>query len=340
MAYRVILLESDASFPVDAGESILDAAGRAGVTLPHECTFGGCGTCRVKVAEGQVVYDEFPMALTEAEHAQGYALACQARPVSNLVLSVPARGTAFVESVRATATLARMRQACADVIQVTLSLPAGSLPGYRPGQYMNILLPDGSTRSFSMASPPGAQGTEIDFHIRRIPGGHFTDTVLGQARPGMPLHIEAPLGSFCYHEEDYRPLLMVATGTGLAPIKAILESLLDDPDCPPVSLYWGMRTEADLYMRDVIESWKARLYEFRFVPVLSRADASWQGRRGHVQDAVAEDFDDLSEHAVYLCGSPAMVTESKALFATLGTSMAHIYADSFTFQHSAATEQA
>lgn len=332
MAHRVILSESAHAFTAEDGESILQAATRAGVAMPHECTFGGCGTCRVKLMEGSVRYEEFPLALTEAEHVQGYALACQARPASDLVLTVPARGPILPEPVRATASLARIHQPCTDVVQVTLALPEGSLPEYRPGQYMNILLPDGSTRSFSMASPPRADGREIDLHIRRIPGGHFTDNVLGQAAPGMPLHIEAPLGSFCYHPEDYRPLLMVATGTGLAPIKAILESLLDDPDCPPVRLYWGMRTEADLYMRGVIESWKDRLYEFEFVPVLSRAGASWQGRRGHVQDAVAEDYEDLSEHAIYLCGSPDMVVQAKAVFATLGASMEHVYADSFSFQ--------
>ncbi|OZI62714.1 2Fe-2S iron-sulfur cluster-binding protein [Bordetella genomosp. 11] len=332
MGHRVILLEPAHTFTVDDGASILDAASRAGVALPHECTFGGCGTCRVRIVEGSVAYEEFPLALSEAEHAQGYALACQARPVSDLVLSIPARGPVLPDPVRATASLARIHRPCEDVLHLVLTLPQGSLPDYQPGQYMNILLPDGSARSFSMASPPRAGGTEIELHIRRIPGGRFTDAVLGQAAPGTPLHIEAPLGTFCYHAEDYRPLLMVATGTGLAPIKAILESLLDDPDCPPVKLYWGMRTEADLYMRDVIESWKDRLYEFEFVPVLSRADASWQGRRGHVQDAVAQDYEDLSEHAIYLCGSPDMIVEAKAVFATLGASMEHIYADSFTFQ--------
>jgi CDP-4-dehydro-6-deoxyglucose reductase len=337
MAYRVILLESGEAFPVDQGQSILDGALRAQVTLPHECTFGGCGTCRVKLVEGAVSYEEFPMALTEQEHAEGYALACQARPASDLTLSVPVRGLDFPESVRLTTSISHVRAACESVVHLSLALPEGGMPDYRPGQYMNILLPDGATRSFSMASPPN--GKSLDFHVRRIPGGRFTDAMLGKAAPGTPLQIEAPLGTFCFHEEDYRPLLMVATGTGVAPIKAILESLLDNPDCPPVTLYWGMRTAADLYLSDVIESWKGRLYEFDFIPVLSRADTSWTGRRGYVQDAVAEDFDDLSEHAVYLCGSPDMVTEAKAVFGTLGASMKHIYADSFTFQHATETAE-
>ena len=196
---------------------------------------------------------------------------------------------------------------------------------------MNVLLPDGETRSFSMAS--ASAGQQVDFHVRRIPGGRYTDHWLGQAQTGAALTIEAPLGVFSYHEEDWRPLIMMATGTGIAPIKAILESLLDKEDCPPVSLYWGMRTEEDLYLKDEIAGWAGRLYEFNFVPVLSRAGASWQGRRGHVQDAVLEDHDDLSEHAIYLCGAPAMIQQAKHLLAGRGASLDHMYADSFTFQH-------
>ena len=125
---------------------------------------------------------------------------------------------------------------------------------------------------------------------------------------------------------------MVATGTGIAPLKSILESLLDDDDCPPVSLYWGMRTEADLYLDDVIRSWQGRLYEFRYVPVLSRGGPSWRGRRGHVQQAVIADLPDLSEHGIYLCGSPAMIDEAKNEFAAHGAQLDHLYVDAFTFQ--------
>jgi CDP-4-dehydro-6-deoxyglucose reductase len=128
---------------------------------------------------------------------------------------------------------------------------------------------------------------------------------------------------------------MVATGTGLAPVKAILESLMDDPDCPPVWLYWGAQTEANLYLHDEIQQWGARLYEFQYVPVLSRPADGWAGRRGYVQHAVCEDFADLSEHSVYLCGSPAMISDARRHFVAKGASIEHLYADSFTFQHDA-----
>ncbi|MEN4922342.1 2Fe-2S iron-sulfur cluster-binding protein [Achromobacter spanius] len=334
MAYRVHILETEEAFDVEEGESVLEAAERSAVKLPHECTFGGCGTCRIKLASGAVRYEEFPMALTQEEADEGYALACQARPVADLCISVASSRQAFPEPRRVPATIHRIEPYSGDVIHLTLALPGQGLD-YVPGQYMNVVLPDGETRSFSMASPPA--GNLVDFHVRRIPGGRYTDQWLGQARAGADVEIEAPLGVFSYHEEDWRPLIMMATGTGIAPIKAILESLLDNEDCPPVTLYWGMRTEADLYLRDVIESWAGRLYEFNFVPVLSRAGEGWQGRRGHVQQAVMEDHDDLSEHAIYLCGAPEMIRQAKSLLAARGASLDHMYADSFTFQHELAS---
>lgn len=334
MAYRVHILETETAFDVEAGETVLQAAERSAVKLPHECTFGGCGTCRIKLESGTVRYDDYPMALTPEEAEQGYALACQAHPMGDLRISVASSRQVFPEARRIPATIHRIDGYCDDVIHLTLALPGDGL-NYVPGQYMNVVLPDGETRSFSMASAPA--GNLIDFHVRRIPGGRYTDQWLGQACAGAPVEIEAPLGVFSYHEEDWRPLIMMATGTGIAPIKAILESLLDNEDCPPVTLYWGMRTEADLYIRDEIESWAGRLYEFNFVPVLSRAGPDWQGRRGYVQQAVLEDHDDLSEHAFYLCGAPEMICQAKSLLAERGASLEHVYADSFTFQHALAS---
>lgn len=332
MAYRVRVSDTGETFEVSRGETILNAALRTGVRLPHECTFGGCGTCRVRLQEGSVHYDEFPMALTEEEAAQGYALACQAHLDGDVVLATAGRGPALPEAVRTSATVRRIEPLTADISRLVLQLPDDLDCDYRPGQHMNILLPDGGERSFSMASAYPL-GNELEFHVRHVPDGTFTQKRLATLAPGDALDVEVPRGTFCYHAEDYRPMIFAATGTGLAPIRAILESLLDDEDCPPVSLYWGMRTEADLYAREELESWIGRLYEFNFVPVLSRAEASWAGRRGHVQEAIAQDFPDVSEHAFYLCGSPAMVTDTKRVLLGLGAGMDVIYSDSFTFHH-------
>ena len=329
MGYRVQVLDTSEAFEVEAGESVLEGALRAKVKLPHECTLGGCGTCRVKLSEGTVAYEQFPMALSAEEAAQGYALACQARPQSDLVISVPR--IELAEPQRQSGLITDLTPFCHDVMHMSLVLPDVDAFAYRPGQHMNLHLEDGSHRSFSMASVPS--GNQVDFHVRRIPGGRFTEGHLAQLQPGDMLDVELPHGTFRYHEEDYRQLVMVATGTGLSPIKCILESLMDDPDCPPVSLYWGARTEADLYLDREIREWGSRLYEFQYIPVLSRADASWEGRRGHVQQAVLQDVGDLSEHSIYLCGSPAMISDAKKAFLeNARASVDHIYVDGFNFQ--------
>ncbi|MGE5095267.1 MAG: 2Fe-2S iron-sulfur cluster-binding protein [Betaproteobacteria bacterium] len=328
MAFRVRLLDSPESFDVERGEPLLAAALRCDVKLPHACTLGGCGTCRVKVVEGRVRYDEMPMALSPEEAAQGYALACQARAESDLVIDVPR--VELAEPSRQAAMVTDVAPLCDDVTHLSIVLPDIAALAYRPGQHMNLLLPDGTQRSFSMASPPA--GNAVDFHIRRIPGGRFTQSMLAEMQPGDLVEVEIPLGTFRYHEEDYREILMVATGTGISPLKCILESLMDDPDCPPVRLYWGGRTPRDLYLHEEIPAWGERLFEFRYEPVLSRADASWSGHRGHVQDAVLRDIPDLSEHSIYLCGSPAMIHDAKAAFLARGASVDRLYADGFNFQ--------
>ncbi|HET9651919.1 MAG TPA: FAD-binding oxidoreductase, partial [Usitatibacter sp.] len=270
-----------------------------------------------------------PMALSPEEAQQGYALACQARALSDLVIELPR--VTFAEPSRQMALVTDVAPLCDDVMHLSLVLPDIASLAYRPGQHMNLLLPDGTHRSFSMASPPA--GNAVDFHIRRIPGGRFTQRMLGDMQPGDMVEVEIPLGTFRYHEEDYREILMVATGTGISPLKCILESLMDDPDCPPVSLYWGGRTPGDLYLGEDIPAWGERLYEFRYEPVLSRADGGWAGHRGHVQDAVLRDIPDLSQHSIYLCGSPAMIHDAKQAFLARGASVDHLYADGFNFQH-------
>lgn len=334
MNYRVLWLQTQQSFEVGADESVLDAATRQGVDLPHDCTFGGCGTCRMQVQEGRFAYadGELPLAMSDEEHAQGYALACQARAQSDLVISVET-GPACSAPTQLRATVAEIRLHTPDIYHLALDLPEGHGVQYAPGQYLNICLPGGEHRSFSMSSPQ--QGNRVTLQIRKIAGGRFTEQMLARTQPGDVLDVELPQGSFYYHAKDYQPMVFVATGTGFAPIKAILESLLDDEDCPPIHFYWGMRSEADLYLLDEIAAWAGRLYEFTFVPVLSRASDNWSGRRGYVQDAIAEDFGDLSEHSLYLCGSPSMIQEAKALLALSGAALDKIYSDSFVFQNEA-----
>jgi CDP-4-dehydro-6-deoxyglucose reductase len=328
VGFRIAIDGDGRTFEAGPGETVLAAATRAGVRLPHSCTLGNCGTCRVRLLEGSVSYDAQPLALAPEEAARGFALACQARPMTDLAIAVERAPVA--EPSRQVALVTDVSPLAEGVTHLSIVLPELDPFVFLPGQHMNVLLEDGKTRSFSMASPP--DGNAADFHVRRIPGGRFTGDLAARLQPGDALEVELPLGSFRYHAEDYRALAMVATGTGIAPIKAMLEALLDDADCPPVSLYWGARTEADLYLADTIAGWEGRLYDFRFVPVLSQAGDAWQGRRGHVQRAVLEDHPDLSEHAIYLCGSPAMIGEAKAAFLPRGASPDHLYTEGFSFQ--------
>lgn len=334
MVYQIEIAETGERFDAQADESLLQAAASAGVALPHDCRLGGCGACRVKVISGALEYEEFPFGLSQEESDAGFALACQARARSNMVIGAGHAGAAVSPPTVVEARVIEVSALGPDVRRLAIALPQSLELRFNPGQYVNVLLENGARRSFSMASAAGVAA--LDFHIKRVPGGRFTDTGLAALRPGDRLDIELPLGTFRFHAEDYRPLVMVATGTGLAPVKAMLESLMDDPDCPPVSLYWGARSQADLYLHDEILQWGARLYEFRYVPVLSRPHEGWSGRKGYVQHAVCEDFADLSEHAVYLCGSPAMIDDARRQFLQRGASLDHLYADSFTFQHETA----
>lgn len=332
MEHRVHWLEAGATFSVADGESVLDAALRQQIALPHDCRFGGCGSCRVTLVQGQVQYEEQPFALSDEDMARGEAIACQARPCSDLVLSV-APPLPCSPPTRARAVVKSLAPLASDVLHLQLHLPEAQDLCYHPGQYMNVLLGDERHRSFSMASKP--ESGSVDFHVRRIAGGRFTDRALAALRPGDLLDVEMPLGDFRYRREDERPIAMLATGTGLAPLKAMLEALMDDDDCPPVSLYWGMRDEAGLYLHDQIPAWAERLYDFRYVPVLSRPGAGWTGRTGYVQQALLQDLPDLSEHALYLCGSPAMVADARSAAIAHGADPAHVYADAFTFQEQA-----
>ncbi|ODS67206.1 MAG: CDP-6-deoxy-delta-3,4-glucoseen reductase [Bordetella sp. SCN 67-23] len=331
MGHVVRVLETEDQFTVDSDESVLMAAIRQGVQLMHDCTEGGCGTCRVRLMEGCVRYEEYPLALTPEDEDEGFALACQARPESDLLISTERPMEPCSDPERYTAEVEAVEPMGRDVVHLTLALPNSDGLVYRPGQYLNIMLGDGNKRSFSMASRPN--GGTVDLHIRKVRGGHFTDGHLTRLRPGDRIDVELPHGLFCCHKEDFRPLLMVATGTGLAPIKSILESLMDDPDCPPVSLYWGMRTEEDLYLNDEIQSWSERLCDFQYVPVLSRPGPDWEGRQGYVQEVAAEDIGDFSEHAIYMCGSPNMIASARKLFVERGANPGFIYSDAFNFQH-------
>ncbi len=325
MAYQVRVLPADRSFEAQASESLLDAGLRAGVTLPHGCRDGACGTCKGKVLSGQIEHGPHQAsALSADEAAQGLALFCRAFARSDLEIecrNVVAAGAFPVRKMPA--RIAAIERVSDDVIVLRLQLPAHEKFDYHAGQYIDLILRDGSKRSYSMANAPHL-AERLELHIRHLPGGKFTDALFGRTEPAVKerdiLRLEGPHGSFFLREDAGLPVVLLASGTGFAPIKAIIEQAIKIGFARPMRLYWGARTRADLYGHAQAEALAAQAraagLDLRYVPVLSepRAEEGWTGRTGFVHRAVMADLPDLSGWQVYACGVPIMVESARTDF--------------------------
>lgn len=330
MAKTVHIEPSGHAFSVEPGESILDAALRHGFTLPYGCRNGGCGSCKGKVVAGEVDYgDKEPAALTEEERLAGMALFCIGLPEGDLTIEVKEieeAGQIPVKTV--TARLARMERLAEDVMRLWLELGEGERLQYLAGQYVDIILPDGRKRTFSLANPPHADAY-LELHVRRIAGGAFTERLFEEMEAGQSFQIEGPKGYFYLNEHSDKPVVLMATGTGFAPVKAIVEHAIAEGLNRPFHVYWGARTEADLYLDEVARGWATENENIRYIPVLSEAGPGWQGRTGYVQDAVMADFTDLTGYEVYAAGLPAMVYAARDALAAKGLDRECYYSDAF-----------
>jgi CDP-4-dehydro-6-deoxyglucose reductase len=346
--HTVTLKPSGLAFEVEDGEAILAAALRQGYVLPYGCKNGACGSCKGKVLEGKWVQGPHShSALTEVEQAAGGALFCCSRPQTDLVIQArELSGFGDIPVKKMPCRVAKIERPAPDVAIVTLQLPAAERLQYRAGQFIEFILKDGARRSYSIATSPHAD-EQIQLHIRHMPGGAFTDALFGAKQPAVKerdiLRMEGPLGTFFLREDNRRPIVLLASGTGFAPIKAIAEYIfhkrwnVDEPDRPalPVVLYWGCRTRRDLYMDALPAQWAREQPNFTYVPVLSDAtpEDAWQGRTGFVHRAVMEDLPDLSQHQVYACGAPIMVDSARKDFiAKCGLPEEQFFADAFTSQ--------
>lgn len=336
MSITVTLQPSGRSFPVQRDEPILAAALRAGIGLPYGCKDGACGSCKCRMLEGRVIHGAHQLkALSVEEEENGYALTCCATPQTDVVLE--ARTVAGVGELpvrRLPARVTRIDKPAADVAIVKLQLPANDALRYHAGQYIDVLLRDGSRRSYSMANAPHTQGDKpwIELHIRHLPGGLFSDQVFGAMKEKDILRLEGPFGSFFLREESSKPIVLLASGTGFAPIKALIEQLIFKGSDRPVVLYWGCRSRADLYLHETALELASQLPSLRYVPVLSEPLASdaWEGRTGFVHHAVMADWPDLSAHQVYACGAPVMVESAQRDFTVrCGLPADEFYADAF-----------
>jgi CDP-4-dehydro-6-deoxyglucose reductase len=359
MVFKVTVRSSGHEFTVEDDETVLAAALRQSVGLAYGCKNGACGSCKATVLEGSLVQGAHSAsALTPAEAAEGKALLCCARPESDLVIEArELRGMGEFPVRKMPARIASLQRVAPDVILLGLQLPAAERLQYRAGQYLDILLRDGARRSYSIATAPHADEV-LQFHVRHLPGGRFTDPLFGAGGEGQPalkerdiLRCEGPLGTFTLREDSERPIVLLASGTGFAPIKAVAEHLFharlnrDEPGrrARTVVLYWGGRRPQDLYMDALARTWAQQQPNFRYLPVISDAlpEDAWQGRTGLVHHAVLEDLPDLSAHEVYACGSPLMVEAARRDFMALaGLPEERFFADAFTSEADRARDAA
>jgi len=337
MSFQITVQPSGRSFTADASETLLAAGIRQGIGLPYGCKDGACGSCKCKKLEGTVVHGTHQSkALSEEEEAQGLILTCCATAQSDVVLEsrqVTEAGAFPIKKMPVrVASLARKSD---DVMVIQLQLPANDVMQFHAGQYIEFLLRDGSRRSYSMANAPHtleAGAPKVELHIRHMPGGKFTDPVFTTMKEKDILRAEGPYGSFFLREDSNKPMVLLASGTGFAPIKALIEHMQHKGIERPATLYWGGRRPADLYMNDWIEAQLAHMPHLRYVPVISNAtpEDAWTGRTGFVHQAVLQDHPDLSGYQVYACGAPIVVESAQRDYAAAGLPAEEFFADSFT----------
>ena len=336
--YTVRIEPHGRSVRVRAGQPVLEAALAAGLNLPHSCKSGHCSSCRARLKSGEIRYPGGrPAGITVEEERTGNILLCQARPLSDLV--VEARliaSVADVEIKTLPCRIARLVPLAPDVAQVFLRLPAVETLRFHPGQYLDVLLEGGRRRSFSFANPPHDHEL-IELHIRRVAGGGFTEWLFGRLDPrpsaaGALLTIEGPFGQFSYRE-GAGAVLMIAGGTGFAPLKSMLRHVLERGIEREIHLYWGARQAHDLYEEALVLDWVRRYPQLRFSAVLSDAkDPGGAHRRlGWVHEAVLADHANLEAFEVYAAGPPAMIEAIRATFPGHGLSDERLHFDSFDY---------
>jgi CDP-4-dehydro-6-deoxyglucose reductase len=334
MAHNVTLQPSGHTYAVPNDTTLLQAGLDAGLTLPYGCRNGACGACKGKVTSGQVDHGKAEAhVLTAEDRANGLTLTCCALPLTEVVLEVHEVSSQKDIPVKTMpCRVHELRMAAEDVMVMRLKLPTNERLQFLAGQYIEFLLPDGKRRAFSLANAPHEDDL-LELHLRLIPGGSFTAQVFSTMKVKDILRFEGPLGTFRLREESTRPMVMVAGGTGFAPIKALIEHAIHNHIKRPIALYWGAKNRAELYLPELPKQWAAAHAHISYVPVLSEPTAAdaWTGRTGFVHQAVLEDFGDLSGYQAYVCGAPVMVEAALRDFVARGLPADEFFADIFSY---------
>ena len=337
MSFQITVEPSGRTFSADSSETLLAAGIRQGIGLPYGCKDGACGSCKCKKISGTVVHGEHQAkALSADEEAQGLILTCCSTAQSDLVLEsrqVTEAGSFPIKKMPV--RVVSLEKKSHDVMSIIIQLPATDVMQFHAGQYVEFLLRDGSRRSYSMGNAPHTldpAAPKVELHIRHMPGGKFTDVVFSTMKEKDILRIEGPYGSFYLREDSQAPMILLASGTGFAPIKALIEHMQHKGITRPATLYWGGRRPSDLYMNDWVQAQLSSMPNLTYVPVISDAlpEDGWAGRTGFVHQAVLQDHPDLSAMQVYACGAPVMVEAARRDFvAQAHLSEAQFFADSF-----------
>ena len=338
MPHQITIKPSGHVFFAQPGETVLQAALREGFPLPYGCRNGACGTCKGKIIQGTVDFGSHNEGtLTEMEKKAGMALFCCAVPLSEL--TIECREIGAIKDIKVKILPCRVQQlarVAPDVMVISLKLPTSERLQFLAGQYIDILMKDGKRRSFSLANAPHDDEL-LQLHVRNYRGGTFAEHVFTKMKEKDILRFEGPLGTFFLREDSDKPIIFVASGTGFAPVKSILEHIFHvqylRANERQIVLYWGNRTKADLYMADMAGNWQREHDNFTFIPVLSEAlpADNWSGRTGLVHQAVLQDFDNLAGYQVYACGTPAMVEAAHKDFTTLRSlPEEEFFSDAFT----------
>jgi CDP-4-dehydro-6-deoxyglucose reductase len=338
------LSNSQASFAAAADQPLLDAAQSVALQLPHSCKGGNCGACKARLVRGEIHYPNgAPLGLSAGEIAEGMILLCQARALSDLTIETfQVRTADDALPKRLPCRIERAVPLSHDVMGLYLRLPIAEEFLFEPGQYVDVLLPGGRRRSFSIASPPHA-ARPLELHVRHVAGGEFTDRLFRDDMQSALLTIEGPLGKFVYRRGPHAPgaaapgaaapppMLLIGGGTGIAPLLSILRHVIENDIERDMLLYWGVRSEQDLYARGTLETLSRRAASLRYVPVLSEASPQWLGLMGWVHEAAFSDIQDLAAYEVYAAGPPAMIAAVRREFAVRGVSESRLYYDSFDY---------
>jgi CDP-4-dehydro-6-deoxyglucose reductase len=333
--FEVRIISSDSVFTVNEGESVLDAALRQGIMLPYSCKNGTCGSCKCEIESGEVHYPFHPpLALSRSEIADGKALLCQAEPIEDL--QIHAREIAAVKDLQVRKMPVRVIEKTLlahNVMRLVIKLPSAQRLQFLAGQYIDILLPDCIRRAFSIASAPQKED-EIELHIRHVEGGGFTGWVFEELQERDILRIEGPLGTFFIrHDTDERPMILMGGGTGIAPLKSMIEDLLSHDSKRPLHLFWGVRTQDELYMQDQAMQWANDHSHIQYTSALSEPAAGNDSKsfEGFVHEAVLDQHPDLSLFDIYMSGPPIMIDSAREAFVKHAADESRIFFDSFEF---------